>query len=85
MTIIPVVRGLRVAGERVEEARGQHAVHVGQELDDDGDERQGRRRFDVAVEQDVGEMEGEEDEADQVRPNVDRLVVQPEPATEIDQ
>ena len=74
-----------MAGEGVEEARGQHAVHVGQELDDDGDERQGRRRFDVAVEQDVGEMEGEEDEADQVRPNVDRLVVQPEPATEIDQ
>ena len=32
------------------------------------------------VEQDFAEIGGEEEEADEVRPNVDRLVVHPEPA-----
>ena len=34
------------------------------------------------VEQDFAEIGGEEEEADEVRPNVYRLVVHPEPAVE---
>ena len=85
---IPVVCGLRVAREGVEEAGGEHAEHVGEELDDDGDDGQrrggGRRRLRVSlvVEQDLAEVGGEEGEAEEVRPDVDRLVVHPEPAME---
>ena len=68
-----------MACEGVEEAGGEHAEHVGEQLDHDGGERPGRG-IGGPVEQDVGEVGREEDEADQVRPDVDRLVVQPEPA-----
>ena len=85
LTIIPVVGGLRVASEGVEEAGGEHAEHVGEELDDDGDDGQrrgGRLRVSLVVEQDLAEVGREEGEAHEVRPDVDRLVVHPEPAAD---
>jgi hypothetical protein len=76
----PIVGRLGVAGECMKEARRNHAVHVGDELDDYG------RQPEVVVvesgrlvEQDVDEMTSKEEEADQMGPDVDCLVVNPKP------
>ncbi len=73
-----VVRALRVAGERVEQAGGEHAEHVGDQLEHDG-RHAGGVVSRGPVREHLEQVVAEDEEAGQVGPDVHRLVVKPEP------